>query len=82
VLLRATYIMNAVWGRRPRWTISQECEWEVKRVGLAVWVGKELGKRSFRGEKRSQILHPLSHVKDDERIVFRANRDLRSVRIG
>src|SRR5580704_7842213 len=35
VLLSATYIMNAAWGRRPRWTIYQESEWQVNGSELA-----------------------------------------------
>jgi hypothetical protein len=46
VLLSATYIMNAAWGRRPRWTISQDCEWQVKGLELAGRTEKELGERA------------------------------------
>jgi hypothetical protein len=42
MLLSATYITNAAWSRKPRWTISQECEWQVKGLGVAGRVGKEL----------------------------------------
>jgi hypothetical protein len=42
VYLSATYIMNAAWGRKPRRTISQKYEWQVKRFGLGWRVEKEL----------------------------------------
>ena len=46
MLLSATYITNAAWGREPRWTISQECEWQVKGLGVAGRTEKELGERA------------------------------------
>lgn len=49
MLLSATYIMNAAWGRRPRWTISQDCEWQVKGFELAGRTERELGERAGLG---------------------------------
>ena len=61
MLLSATYIMNAAWGRRPRWTISQDCEWQVKGFELAGRTEKELGERAGLGLFRKAKDLPQRH---------------------
>ncbi len=45
MFLSATYITKAASGRKSRWTISQEYEWQVKRFERTGWLEKELAKR-------------------------------------
>jgi hypothetical protein len=52
VYLSATYITNAAWARKSRWTISQKCEWQVKRFELARQAEKELAKARVRDAGR------------------------------
>ena len=47
MFLSATYIMKTERGRKSRWTISQKCEWQVKRFEPAWWMEQELGPGGF-----------------------------------
>lgn len=50
--LSATYIMSEARDRKSRWTISQKCEWEVKRFKLAGRAEKHLAKRRIKDAGR------------------------------
>ena len=64
--LSATYIIKAARDRKSRWTISQKCEWQVKRFELpsrAVWIhgcaaGRE--KNEIRGHLKFNFVARLS----------------------
>jgi hypothetical protein len=52
VHLSATYIIKAARDRKSRWTISQKCEWQVKRFELASRVENRLGGSGLGAGKR------------------------------